>query len=271
MFYITSRGQGAIEYLLIIGAAILIVAVVILALTGTFNMGKSNAATSNDNYSTNFDNLRTKVGGNQTTPTPSVPTTTILLNGYAYPTTDGLLIDLVGLWHLDGDYSDSSGNVITGTCSTCPGVVTSRFGQGMSFDNINGQGINLAGLDVNIINGAKNTVSFWMNWDGYEGVMPFGWTTYDLWISGGCFGFNTEQGDIYGFSNSGLKDNWTHVVAVFYNGTPDNTNNEIWINGTKKTLSKCLTYNSVSKSVTLNAVISGWVNNPLYKFSGTID
>lgn len=37
------KGQGAIEYLLIIGAAILVVAVVIVAITGVLGAGKANA------------------------------------------------------------------------------------------------------------------------------------------------------------------------------------------------------------------------------------
>lgn len=44
------RAQGAIEYLLIIGAAILVVVVVVLAVSGVFTAGKSSATATTGDY-----------------------------------------------------------------------------------------------------------------------------------------------------------------------------------------------------------------------------
>ena len=46
-----NRAQGAIEYLLIIGAAILIVAVVMIGLGGLLNSGTASTNTDSDTYS----------------------------------------------------------------------------------------------------------------------------------------------------------------------------------------------------------------------------
>lgn len=56
-----NRGQGAIEYLLIIGAAILIVSLVILAATGVFSGGKANNTTAQGRSSSQFNQLLVSV------------------------------------------------------------------------------------------------------------------------------------------------------------------------------------------------------------------
>jgi hypothetical protein len=52
------RGQGAIEYLLIIGAAILVVAIVILAVTGVLSGGQSGVGQGQSDVNTSFNNLQ---------------------------------------------------------------------------------------------------------------------------------------------------------------------------------------------------------------------
>ena len=66
---------------------------------------------------------------------------------------------------------------------------------------------------VNTTAGGSNTVAFWMNWDGTDNVMPFGFTVYDLWFYNGSFGFNTSVSDLYGISSAGLA-NGGDVVDV---------------------------------------------------------
>jgi len=51
------RAQGAIEYLLIIGAAILVVAVVIMALTGALGFAKADSNTARTDYSDAVNDL----------------------------------------------------------------------------------------------------------------------------------------------------------------------------------------------------------------------
>jgi hypothetical protein len=92
---------------------------------------------------------------------------------------------------------------------------------------------------LNATAGQYNTIEFWMLWDGTELCMPVAWDScYNLIITNGKIGFNTGNGDVTGFvyDKSELVGKWVHIVAVFYNGTPNATNSKIYVNGVKKTL-----------------------------------
>lgn len=51
------KAQGAIEYLLIIGAAILVVAVVVVALTGVLTSGRGSSTETTGDYNSSLDDL----------------------------------------------------------------------------------------------------------------------------------------------------------------------------------------------------------------------
>jgi len=51
------KAQGAIEYLLIIGAAVVVVAIVIAALTGTMTAGKQQGTQANTDYNKQVSDL----------------------------------------------------------------------------------------------------------------------------------------------------------------------------------------------------------------------
>ena len=53
-----SNGQGALEYLLLIGAAVLIAAVVIILLTSSASSGKDSINDSQTTYDSSLDDLR---------------------------------------------------------------------------------------------------------------------------------------------------------------------------------------------------------------------
>ena len=55
---ITQKAQGAIEYLLIIGAAILVVAIVIIAVTGSLSTSKTDLNNSNKDVNSAYDSIR---------------------------------------------------------------------------------------------------------------------------------------------------------------------------------------------------------------------
>ncbi|VVB75657.1 Uncharacterised protein [uncultured archaeon] len=55
------KAQGAIEYLLIIGAAIVVVAVVIAALTGTLTAGKQQGNLGNADYNKQVSDLNSLI------------------------------------------------------------------------------------------------------------------------------------------------------------------------------------------------------------------
>ncbi|RRJ66996.1 hypothetical protein EHV15_31765 [Paenibacillus oralis] len=139
--------------------------------------------------------------------------------------------------------------------------------QGKYFDGTSQ--ISLDNLPINATAGAKTTVEFWMYWDGGNYEMPFSWSSwYDLYLADGYFGFNTFEGNMIGTPAEGLKQKWVHVAAIFYNGVPDPTNNELYINGVKQDL-HALGPKPGSRTVFPSAFISGFADEG-YKFKGKI-
>lgn len=101
-------------------------------------------------------------------------------------------------------------------------------------------------LPLNANTGGSNTVNFWMKWGGGNWEMPVGFSNYDLWIADGGFGFNSNQGDVFGISSSGLANTWVYVSAVFYNGAPSSSTHKLYINGVLQNLSYYRGSSSVS-------------------------
>lgn len=131
------------------------------------------------------------------------------------------------------------------------------------------------GLPLDVSAGAKATVAFWMYWDGRyppDGwAMPFRWAGqyYDLaFKSNGWFGFNTGQGDIYGFSSSGLANGWHHVVAVFTSSAV--SSNKIYLDGQLRVLRSDGSHAArlISSSAFIGAG-GNWSNG--YKYGGLLD
>jgi len=121
---------------------------------------------------------------------------------------------------------------------------------------------------------AFNTVSFWMNWNGTNSVMPIGFSRYDLYFSnnGGSnpsFGFNTYSGDIYGISSVGMAGRWLFVTAVFNNGNV--ALNQLWIGGEQEHGIEQRIGTSVAPNITTAASISGDVTSGTeYAFQGSL-
>ncbi|WP_411736382.1 LamG domain-containing protein [Paenibacillus sp. M2] len=122
---------------------------------------------------------------------------------------------------------------------------------------------------VNRTAGAQNTVEFWMFWRGDDGQMPFGFDNYDIYLVSGSLGINTNNSDVIGIASSGLANKWVHVTAVFYNGVPNASNLEIYINGVKQTLAQRLG-SSRSMTVSNSAAFGGWSLSTSYQFNGYI-
>lgn len=179
----------------------------------------------------------------------------------------------LGYWRLGERNStiavDSSGNNKNGTYALsyvqgAPGAVANDPDTAASFA---GSGeVNIDGVGVGTVAGAKNTVEFFMLWNGGTNAMPFGFTTYDLWLNGGRFGFNSGCSDNYGMASSSLVGRWVHVVAVFTNGATNQ--NKLYINGVPQTLSGSISCNG---SATTNVGISSWRGSNGYSMQGRID
>ncbi|WP_341278963.1 LamG domain-containing protein [Paenibacillus sp. FSL H8-0537] len=136
------------------------------------------------------------------------------------------------------------------------------------------QVLELSSNGVNTAAGGKNTVEFWMYWDGTDAAMPFAWYPgYDLYIAGGMFGFNIFNGDIMGVPSATLKNRWVHVAAVFYNGEINPTNVELYIDGVKQTLKDFAATSSrrpvsVGNKVNIGGYAEGGANH--YTFKGKL-
>jgi prepilin-type N-terminal cleavage/methylation domain-containing protein len=171
-----------------------------------------------------------------------------------------------------GEVKDSSGNGYIGTPygSAAINTTDSHIGYSGEFTGSNGY-IDISGLPVSTSSGDQTTVTFWMKWLGGNGEMPIGWTSYDLWLSGDHFGFNTAQGDIYGIDGASAKlaDDWHHIAAVFTNnGTLQNS---LFIDGVEQSLSTVQGSSHGDRTVGSNFRFSGWLNNSSYRFNGLID
>jgi hypothetical protein len=160
---------------------------------------------------------------------------------------------------------DKSGNHNDGYLST--GISQGIYGPptGDTAYAFSGGRVDLTLPQLNTGPGNWTTVSFWMYWNGTDNIMPIGFTTYDLWLVGGAFGFNTGQGDVYGISSASLPWHYVYVTAAFTNGPA--TQDRLWINGVEQTLSQIYGTAAV-RTVTTNAAISGWTNDANFRFNG---
>lgn len=89
---------------------------------------------------------------------------------------------------------------------------------------------------VNTAPSGKNTVEFWMKWNGKNKSIPIGWNDYGLMISNGSFGFTTNNGDVLGIDFTPYLNQWVHVAAVFTNGVPSPSTVKLYLNGAQQVL-----------------------------------
>ena len=84
------------------------------------------------------------------------------------------------------------------------------------------------------------TVEAWVRLkSNYSGGMIFGWDQYAVYCPSGMIGFNTNNSDLYGISQTtinslNLVDNWVHYVFEMKSGSV--ISNKIYINGNEQTL-----------------------------------
>ena len=168
-----------------------------------------------------------------------------------------------------GEVTDSIGGDNSGTITGDANISKTEKKVGHAL-KLNGGAVDIDNLAVSTEPYKKNTVMFWMYWNGNNGIMPFGWNKYDLWLPNGSFGFNSAAGDLYGISSSGLANGWHHVTAVFTNN--DMYSNRLYIDGVLQTLSqRRKTPNNNSALCTSYARIGGWRVNDGYRFKTYLD
>jgi MSHA biogenesis protein MshQ len=149
--------------------------------------------------------------------------------------------------------------VLTGNPGTC------------GYASQNDGSIQAIGLPLNTTtNGIKTTVTFWMNWNGENSVMPIGWHLYGIWMNNGSMGFNTGNDDIYGISSAGLANGWHHVAVEFTNGNV--TSNRMHINGIEQVLTQRQGLPNNSQAYVASELrIGGWSSSDDFDFHGLID
>ena len=112
---------------------------------------------------------------------------------------------------------------------------------------------------------------------GYSGTMLFGWNTYNVYLSGGHIGYNTNNSDLYGVDTSsvsslGIIGNWAHYVFEMRSDAPY-TNNKIYINGNIQSLSHKYPDGESVPGRNFNSGngrIGGYLGNNSYLFKGDI-
>ncbi len=129
--------------------------------------------------------------------------------------------------------------------------------------------------------GARNTVSFWLRWDGTNDVMPIsfasaagGSAAMTLFVCGnGRLSFNTSNSDCFGPSDFALPSNqWAHVAAVWQNGST--TAGKLFINGRAVPLST-LQGNPAAggtngQTITGSMRVSGHTTDSRYRLGGAV-
>lgn len=117
---------------------------------------------------------------------------------------------------------------------------------------------------------AQTSVSFWMYWNGTDNIIVASFDAYDLHISGGHFGFNTNNADIYGISSSGLANGWHHVAAVFTAGNL--SGNKLWIDGVAQTLTQRMGTPVLSRATFGQPTrLGGYGPSTGFRFMGRLD
>ena len=152
------RGQGAIEYLLIIGAAILVVAIVTIAISSIILQGQTqetSGQTSESNALTGLKNL-----------------SYVSLAGYSFQKTDPIIKSLNVYWLLDSATTfTNSLNANNGSCGPiCPTPITGISGTGLNFSSGNGTSTTEQYVQINNLPNPKEvTYGIWFktNQPGY--------------------------------------------------------------------------------------------------------
>ena len=208
-------------------------------------------------------------------------------NSDEYSTDD----NLVAYWKFDDDITDGEtpnsvlggvdGDVIlngSNPASNSDGY----FSSAIEFSDTSNGGCVTATFaegDVNTAPGEYNTISFWIKWNGTGSGFIFNsksdsmndWYGLDV-DSSGRVGFTTGCSDFLATDVSLVANEWTHISAVFYNGTPSADTCSLYLNGVKQTLTS---YGNVPQERSMQRTI--YIGAPSidasysYRFNGLID
>ncbi len=164
-----SRAQGAIEYLLIIGAAILVVAIVVIAITSLLSQGQTQTTSGANEQNTALGGLTSLAY--------------VTVSGSNYQKSDPIVTSLKSFWTLNdaSTFNDSVGG-INGTCPiACPTLVSGISGNALHFSSGNAtptteQYVEIKNLPVK----DESTYSIWFKANQSAPGYILGFSIYDF-------------------------------------------------------------------------------------------
>jgi hypothetical protein len=176
--------------------------------------------------------------------------------------------DIIDWYPAEGNTNDSVGSV-NGSVQGTIGYAAGEVGQAFNFTALGDVSTSLA-TTFDTAPGTQFTVSLWMYWNGTDNQVVLGFPNYDLTFDSGGFGFNTNSGDVWGISESGLANKWVLVTAVFNNG--DVHANQLFINGVQQSVSQIRGSSPSSIQAQTPAYIGGQgPSYPGWYFNGLLD
>ncbi len=204
--------------------------------------------------------------------TASAPAITVTVNaGTAAKPIDAWLFN--DAWTSGTPISDAAGvhdGTPTGTVAAVASAAGAPKPNTCKAASFAGGAIDVAGLGVSTAAGAKTTLAFWMYWNGTDDVMPAGWMNHGLVLSGGSFGFTTQNGDVFGIPSAGLANKWQHVIAEFVNGGV--ATDKLYVNGVPQALGQRAGSPVLANAAVASTLrIGGLTGNAGLRFLGQLD
>jgi MSHA biogenesis protein MshQ len=176
-------------------------------------------------------------------------------------------------WSTNSPLEDTTGSadgIVSGAVSRILSPASGSKPETCAAGQFDGGAIDISGLPISTTSGDKTSISFWMNWDGTNTVIPLGWAPLSLWFDSSSFGFYTGRNGIYGIAATGLANTWQHITVVITNN--DVQSNKIFINGVEQSSSQIRgTPFNQFMDVEPNLRIGGWRINNSRRFSGQLD
>jgi fibronectin type 3 domain-containing protein len=183
---------------------------------------------------------------------------------------------LVGLWHMNSDWNDSSGNGNNGTATGATLISTSRFGSGSGFFSAATDSIN-AGNTASITDVFANggAISAWIYPKSTTSLGRIFDKTQTLFFVRSSSG---DKLDFYQMFSGGFNqwqvpislNIWQHVVVVYNSSSPANVP-KIYIDGVSQTLSGGSTATGTPVSDVSNTLYIGNNAGNTRNFDGMID
>ena len=240
--FMNYSGQGAIEYLLIIAAAILVVAIVILAVTGALGGGQVQTSQGVTSANSAFDSLKAS--------NPNY----ILMSNHYYLKSGSMMENVVAFYDFEDSLENKFGMGQTATCASCTfedglfgSIVMTNAGR-LEFDTPNELGFyDKLTISAWVKYGGGNAVlqtiaaadeSFWLRINGIVPYPDSGWDvseTFSFWV------YDDPANPHYNNWEPGLHSlfmpqggQWYQVVATFDRDEGVNEVMKIYINGELK-------------------------------------